>query len=324
MIKLLKHVLLFFTIAFLNLACDRIKETPEPDSFIGMKLAEIEKSTDSSGVLYLNVVQENHIKSEVKVSFSTPRLGTISPDLANNRFIYRAFDEALGIDSFDYTVARGEDSKTGKIKLDVRTRPCIPTFNIENYYSVDSLIGDTLFFIPFDSRDKYCQLKTVTFIQDGPFQLFSLKKYDKYGMYVKARGIIFRGRRYKINYQVAHIGFPSVSKKIEFTFSNTNSFCDNIFRVLNHTHPYNVSSPTGFHQVNRDLLGAFVIVCPGDLIKPEDWFIGDGLNIEYTNPPYNTIVRIRKGSESVVKYGYRFVNKRTLKADTGWATVVFP
>ena len=303
-----------------SIACDSITESPEPDRFASTPLKAIVNTTDSNGIFYIDVIGENQIKSEVSVSFSEAKLGTITPDAENNRFIYQARDNANGIDSFQYFMQRGGLKKEGQIQLTVKM-PCVPQSCQVERYELGDLTPDTSIFIPFDTRDAYCSTRNVVITTESPTSRFTLGNVQDAGFYIRPKGVLKQSGPYNVAYRVVHPGHPPIAKVAGFNLTIDNAYCDKVFNVKDIANPFEISS-TDFHTVNRDALKRYVTVCDDELVLPDNWLICPDGVVEYINPPKNSIAKIRKSALSEVRYGFIFKNTRQL-TDTGYATIIF-
>ena len=319
---MIKEVL-FFCVLFLlmvSYGCNKVSETPEPDAFLHLKLTEIVNQTDSTGSFAIDVIGENDIKDQVTVRFSSPKLGHIAPKTSTHHFIYQAFDEAAGIDSFDYFVERGGITKTGKIRLTVTTLPCIPVYCGSPSYSIPQIIADTIIFIPFDPRDHYCKKKVIAIGSENINTRFSFVSLNDDGFYIRPRGVLKSSGHYTLNYSVSHQGNARILKSVSFDLIKTNQYCDNIFEVDSYSFPFRKHA-TSYHLVNQRQIKHLATFCEGELVFVKNWFFPNGPNVEYITPD-SSIVKITKGTGSTFTYGFRYENIRQ-KADTGYATIVW-
>lgn len=317
----MSKVFLFLTLslALLTFSCDKVVEKPVGDSFSKIQLKEITHQTDSTGIISLDVLTENGIKESVNVQFSTPKKGRIEADLLNNRVLYIARPEESGLDTFHYTITRKEAVKMGTIILDVFTPACEPEPSGNVDYSIGVQMLDSILFIPFDSRDRYCKSREIVLTDEH--QLFQIVSEKETGFFVKALGDIAREGNFVINYKITIPGYSPINKMVKFSLEFTPNYCDNLFRVRNMPYVITCLPNTNYLVLNRNQFVGFVSCCKNELVMKNDWFVpSPGLQFSYISD--SSTVKILKTTLNEVQFGYRFHNIRGLTS-TGYSKIRF-
>lgn len=318
---------IWLSIFLLLFACDKVVEKPAEDTFPKIVLKEIEQGTDSNGVAAIDVVTENGISDIVSVSFSSPSKGKIEPDVAHHRFIYRAFAEESGLDSFKYVITKASlQPKEGWIRLQINLPACRHKYSHYIDYSIGHQILDTALFIPLDTRDTFCKKSPYYFEITDENSAFYISSQRKDGFFVKMKGSVVQIGNLGINYKIVVPGDTNpYLKLVKFSLDYTQTYCDKIFRVRNwlpFLRPQNHNN--NFIIIDRKMFLNQVNCCQSDVVHLKNWFVPVG-NVHYNYELDSTRVRVNKnpgpGPEDI-KFGYRFANTRH-KLDTGFATIRF-
>jgi len=310
---------LFWITLLLHSACDKVVEKPEEDSFPDKPLKEMRMNTDDNGEVAFDVVTENEIRETVSVQFSTPGKGFLSPDPAHHRFIYRAFSEESGTDSFSYTISKPGITRKGNIFLAVKTPPCKPVYSGNVDYNIGNRVMDTALFIPFDLRDTIlCRFKQIEITGESP--LFRISSISSTGFYVKPIGSFAGTGSFSINYKITVHELSPFPKLVKFNLDFTPNYCDKIFHVRNT--PFPIRFPHGKNSISLDRkqFSGFVNCCQDDLVPLKNWFVPVA-PIQFNYEFDSTRVRILKSpGQQELRFGYRFENSRH-KSDTGFAVL---
>lgn len=311
--------LLFWAFTLLFFSCDKVVEKPVEDTFPKNDLKEIRIETDESGEVAFDVVTENQIRETVSVQFSKPVKGKIEPDPTHHRFIYRAYAEETGLDSFSYTISKPGIFKSGKIYLQVKTPLCSPKYSGNVDYNIGNQLLDTALFIPFDPRDSiFCKSKKIEITDDNP--LFHISSVRSDGFFVKVNGLLARTGAFSINYKIVVHEFTPFPKLVKFSLDFTPTYCDKVFQVRNTPFPIRFPHGKNFIILDRRQFSGFVNSCQNDVLQANNWFIPVS-TIHFNYELDSSRVRIQRGpGPQELKFGYRFENVRH-KADTGFAVI---
>lgn len=309
----------FWIVLILLSSCDKVVEKPVEDTFPKHDLKEIRIETNERGEVAFDVVTENQISETVSVQFSKPVKGKLEPDPVHHRFIYRAYSEETGLDSFSYTISKPGNFKSGKIFLLVKTPLCNPKYSGNVDYNIGNQILDTALFIPFDSRDSiFCKSKKIEITDDNP--LFHISSVRSDGFFVKVNGLLARTGAFSINYKIVVHDFTPFTKLVKFSLDFTPTYCDQVFQVRNTPYPIRFPHGKNYISLNRKQFFGFVNSCQNDVLQTNNWFIPVS-PIHFTYELDSTRVRIQRGTGGQeIKFGYRFQNSRQ-KADTGFAVI---
>lgn len=317
------YLLLGLMLLVFQTACDKVVEKPMEEQFPKIELKEINQPTDSTGTAFLDVVTENGIVETVNVSFSSPSKGKIEPDPQHHRFIYKAFPEQSGVDSFSYTISRQAHTKTGMIKLQVITLPCVPNPSGDIDYSIGNQVLDSILFIPFDARDKYCKNLTVSMADDAP--LFRVVRVVENGFFIEATRVLVSGGNFSVNYLVHHKDFNPISKLVKFNLNFSSNYCDKVFKVRNLPFPIRVHGPNnGYIFLDRKMFVNQVQSCSNEVVMVNNWFVPVE-QIQFAYELDSTRVKLFRPSgpgTKEIKFGFRFKNSRGM-IGTGYGTAKF-
>lgn len=106
-------------------ACDKVKDTPEPDYFQAFEPQKIQVSTEpGESQVWVNILDYNQIKAEYRLEMGEPHHGTLSTGVVPGGFLYTSNPGFYGIDSVTYRVCLGSVCKSGAIYFHIIAPNC--------------------------------------------------------------------------------------------------------------------------------------------------------------------------------------------------------
>jgi len=128
-------LLLFVSYCLLAVACDRVKNNPEPDPLQGLELKSLQFDLVGKGPWEVNFQDSFPSTSSLTYTiFQQPANGSVSLDPSGN-FLFTPDSGFYGTDYAIYQVCNGNVCRDGIISVSISdtTTPCIPSVGSYNY-----------------------------------------------------------------------------------------------------------------------------------------------------------------------------------------------
>jgi hypothetical protein len=251
--------LILLILSVVSFSCNKVKETPEPDTFSQTPLQNLNLVADS-GKASIDIVAANQIKTQVSVRFDQPKHGSLYPESGSSRFLYRAKPGFEGRDTVGYEVCKTGFCKKGIIGIFVKNNPlpkCSPSYaqvaNDTFYLNIPA--STRLFYSGFFPGDRYCKdnvRKIEGFSPD-----FSEVAFQGDSIRMRTTRNFLRNTDLLVLYSNSDTSTKPASSKVRIlkvTILVDHNYCDDLFDVADRTMPLSVFgdtlkvSPTTFFQ----------------------------------------------------------------------------
>jgi len=143
---------LFFALCILLItACDKVKDSAEPDVWSSFELKTIQTNTFVNGSTEIDILGQNQLPVQATIRISRqPQHGQISFNSSILRFVYTPETNWFGKDSAEFEACHENNCKTGNINLEVTdtTTPCqiiVPNYSLSVLTGYRFLSTDSVF-----------------------------------------------------------------------------------------------------------------------------------------------------------------------------------
>lgn len=130
------RTLYFVSVLFLLLAqaCDKVKDTPEPDYFQAFDPQDIQISMQTNErEVWVNILDYNKFKAEYRIEIGEPVHGKLIAGVAPGGYLYQADSGYYGADSVTYRVCLGTLCKQGVIHFYLSPPHCHIEANADSF-----------------------------------------------------------------------------------------------------------------------------------------------------------------------------------------------
>lgn len=262
-------ILLTLLILGISLACNKVKETPEPDHFATTNLKQMEIPA-SGGETTIDVLGSNQINFQASVSLQPPRHGSLIPLLEQSRFLYRAHVGFEGIDTIPYSICRGTFCKSGEIRISVSNNPippCFPTYasNDTFFVRLTAEVGKVVYKLPLHLGDVYCKDNTRNIV----WYPINLAQVQLLKDSIAIRPVDFpiihsiQGSLRYLNCDTSNPPYNCKPRIIKYQIDTTKTYCHNLFKVYNRLIPLDMYGPS--LSVTRNTFINMVESCQNDV-----------------------------------------------------------
>ena len=126
-----RSVCFLLLICLLANACDKVKDTPVPNTFSSFELKTVNVNLVLNGKSDIDIAAANQFPGEVSIRIKTqPGKGTITLDEARKIFVYEPIEDSTGKDSAEYEACSQSICKTGWIYIIIDDTTRIDTDSI--------------------------------------------------------------------------------------------------------------------------------------------------------------------------------------------------
>lgn len=126
---MLRLIIPFFLFLLMATACDRVKDSQEPDLWPTFELQPIAVKVYANGSAEINFLDDNILPEQASFRITRqPSNGTIDFDAARLIFVYTPQAGWAGKDSAEFEACKATQCKTGVIRFEVTdsSQPCTP------------------------------------------------------------------------------------------------------------------------------------------------------------------------------------------------------
>lgn len=144
-----KNFVISLLLLLVATACDKVKDTPEPDVWTTFELRTVQVQVATNGSAVIDILSANPLPAEVTLRISqSPVHGSIRFHADNSLFIYEPEPGFAGLDSAFFEVCRNALCKEGRLLFEVNdtSTPCTP---VAENFSLSIEAGYQ--FLPIDS-----------------------------------------------------------------------------------------------------------------------------------------------------------------------------
>jgi len=320
------HIALFSLLMLAGLGCDKVKETPVPNTFTALVASTVDIATQEGDTADFDLMASLKVKDKVSVTVAQPANGLLVYVGTIGRYRYRPFKDFSGTDSCTYTLCKESDCKSGKLRFNVARRPKPSCTTV--------LVDDTLR-IPASnlviSADLLLKNDTICGLPTTPPRIQSVSNADFGNVTLSGQNILLdlpplaqQLQRVSFQYVVLANG-RTYSATARISVTRDRDYCSARFRLINSAFTFD---PQGRAQADVNQLARNFIGCPGDLL-PDTFFELNPPNPNDSTAPY-TYRRVRnqlsfqrrnQGPQPDIIFKYTF-RSRSGKTDTAKITLL--
>lgn len=308
-----------------SLACNKVKENPEPDTFPTSEMRRLNILAEG-GKADIDVLAANAITSSVTVTFKDPVHGEIAYMPSSGKFQYEADPGFEGIDSVSYDICKnGGVCKGSIVSIKVTNNPCRTKFitTTTDTCKYNFVAGGVNYKMPLFPGDFYCENDLMQVIQKPSSTLASVQMtHDSLNLRINR---LIRGPyTYTIGYRVTDDSQVPNTQKVRYvkaSFTTSDSYCDNIFKVSDRMdwNSNNAESVT----FGPATLEHTITSCNSDVdLQYFKMYGSSNLLVEEVNP-MNFRVRPNPSNPGGTKYVYYIYRNLRMVADTGRMRIDF-
>jgi hypothetical protein len=309
------------------LGCDRVKETPEPDSFGAIQFKETQVQAPG-GSAEIDLMKMFNITQQVDISFSQPKNGSLTPNPSRTKFTYKAHSGFENWDTLNFRVCRQPDCKPGMLRIWVSNNPipeCFPEYSSLDEWSwiVPAQIGKSTFKLPLFPGDKYCPLN---------YRRFDYWTNNLLEPFFQQDSIVVRLNEFPVTRKiVSQIKFSNVdsshssvvvkNRTFNITIDTNRTYCKQLFQVKDWDGIQTLGQSWTITR-NTFLRRGLVQRCEGDL-HPVRWdvIVSKHLTVFHSHDDGGKVIRKKRNSDATLP-GEKFVkfifyNRDTTVRDTG-------
>lgn len=308
-----------------SLACNKVKENPEPDTFSTSEMRRLDILAEG-GKADIDVLAANSITSSVTVTFKDPAHGEIGYMPSIGKFQYVADPGFEGTDSVAYDICKtGGVCKGSMVKIKVTNNPCHTVFaqTLSDTCKYEFVAGGINYKMPLFPGDFYCQNDGIV-VTHKPLSTQATVQISNDSLNLRINRAIRGPVTYTIGYRVTDSSQNPVVQKVRFVkvrFTVSENYCDQIFKVADRMDWNSNNAP--HVTFSPSTLEGTITSCSGDVDLSFFKMYGTpNLLIEETNP-LTFKVSTNPSNPAGAKYVYYIYRNLRMVADTGRMKIDF-
>ena len=320
------HIALCSLLLLAGIGCDKVKDTPQPNTFQALQTSTIDIATLEGDTADFDLMATLKVKDKVNVTVAQPANGILIYVGTIGRYRYRPATAFVGTDSCAYTLCKESDCKTGKLRFVVTRKP--------RPECTTQLVDDTLRLLASNltintaillRNDSICGIPTV------PPRIQSVGNSDFGHVTLSGQNIILNlpplGQQLqRVNFQyVVFSEGRSYTATVRVSITRDREYCASGFNLLNSflTFDSQGTAAADVSQLARNYTG-----CPDDLM-PDTFFELNPPSPSDTSAPYIyrrvrnqlSFQRRHQGPQPDIVFKYTF-RSRSGKTDTAKITLL--